>query len=92
MHVLNLFDKMIGLFLENIGASLATEKIRRPSMVKLYRLNFGNSKPHQRTSAARANFNVHYTCLSIVLLGIRLLARTARKFGYVLVECLGRKF
>lgn len=78
MYVLNLFDKMIGLFLENIGASLTTEKIRSPRMVKLYSLSFSNSKPYQRTSAAGANFNVHYTWLSIIFLGIFLLARTAR--------------
>ena len=59
MDIPNLFDKTFWLFLENIGATLATEEIDDLIMDSLCRLVVGNSKPHQRAATGGTNFNVH---------------------------------
>jgi hypothetical protein len=65
MNIPNLFDKALWMFLENIGATLATEEIHDLIIDSLCRLVVGNSKPHQRAAAGGTNFNVHYAWLSI---------------------------
>ena len=66
MDIPNLFDKTFWLFLENIGATLATEEIHDLIIGRLYRLLIGNSKPHQRAAAGGTNFNVHYAWFPIM--------------------------